>query len=246
MERIRNLTGYQKALIIIMIVMVMVFSIIYPKTVSRVGFWYNDRIFVPSRADGSTVYSGRLDGNKARFVLSDYRTVVFYYGDTTYGPYSLIYDPTAVPESHSDAKHMTGIEIRDGEDIKFRGGIIGYSSSGYFMYDEHYRGGSIRGVTVGKSEKDSPAPNNATIMSLINGPTITHKGQMSVWAMCTLACILNALSIIFVDDLFVFFLSLRIDNAEQAEPSHFELTSRSLSWAVLTIVTLIAFILGLQ
>lgn len=60
MERFKNLNLYQKAVLIFMSAMVLVFSVIYPVTISRVGFEYENTILVPCQENGSTVYSGRL------------------------------------------------------------------------------------------------------------------------------------------------------------------------------------------
>ena len=68
MERIKNLDRYQKGILLIMLVMTLVFAVIYPVIISRVGFEYKDKIFVPSQENGSTVYSGKLYGQQARFI----------------------------------------------------------------------------------------------------------------------------------------------------------------------------------
>lgn len=38
MERIKELNRYQKGVLIVMILMALVFAVIYPKTILRVGF----------------------------------------------------------------------------------------------------------------------------------------------------------------------------------------------------------------
>ena len=42
MERIKTLNYYQKGIIIVMVAMILIFAVIYPKTISRVGYRYND------------------------------------------------------------------------------------------------------------------------------------------------------------------------------------------------------------
>lgn len=51
MEKIKSLNSYQKGILIFMIAMVLVFAIVYPKTISKVGFDYKDTIFVPSETN---------------------------------------------------------------------------------------------------------------------------------------------------------------------------------------------------
>ena len=77
MEKIKSLNRYQKAVLIVMIAMALVFAGIYSMTISRVGFAYRGAILVPSQENGSTVYSGRVQGRQARFTVSEDKTVVF-------------------------------------------------------------------------------------------------------------------------------------------------------------------------
>ncbi|MBQ8216933.1 MAG: hypothetical protein IJZ91_03115 [Oscillospiraceae bacterium] len=62
MDRIKNLNHYQKALLLIMLVMTLIFAPIYHKTVSKVGYEYNDVILMQSVENGNTVYSGKIKG----------------------------------------------------------------------------------------------------------------------------------------------------------------------------------------
>ena len=48
-QRIRNLEGYQKAILLAMAAMVLVFSAVYLLTVRRVGYLYQGTILVPTR-----------------------------------------------------------------------------------------------------------------------------------------------------------------------------------------------------
>ena len=101
-----------------MILMSAIFAVIYPMTISRVGYLYNDTILVPKDENGTTVYSGKIDGTQVQFIVSENQSVVLQYGDKTYGPY------------------MTGIEIRNGDQVFFRGGVS-YSGDGYWLFDEN-------------------------------------------------------------------------------------------------------------
>ena len=64
MEKIKSLNRYQKGVLIFMIAMALVFAVIYPMTISQVGFEYKNTILVPSQEDGSTVYSGKIQGKQ--------------------------------------------------------------------------------------------------------------------------------------------------------------------------------------
>jgi len=253
MERIKNLNGYQKALIIIMIVAVMVFSIIYPKTVSRVGFRYCNKIFVPTESDdGSIIYSGKIDGTKARFVVSPDKVIEYHYGDTVYGPYTVINDPTAIPKDKSNSLSMIGKEIREGDEIMFRGGVAYYGDFVY-LFDQEPVKTNRYGITVDlggrpvyKNITDSVKPNVHTILALTGEPELTHNGSKSIWLMVTALCILNAVTILFEDELFRFEMFFDVRNPESVEPSDWYIMSKYIVWTLITILSVPLFIFGLQ
>ena len=59
-------------------------------------------------------------------------------------------------------------------------------------------------------------------------------------------CILNAISILFADELFRWNLAFQIRNVDNAEPSDWEIAGRYIGWTVMTIMALVIFITGLQ
>ena len=58
-------------------------------------------------------------------------------------------------------------------------------------------------------------------------------------------CIMNAVSILFAEELFRFELTFKVRNVDNVEPSEWEITARYLGWTFLTIVALIIFNMGL-
>lgn len=74
---------------------------IYPKTLARVGYRYHDAILVPQQEGGNTVYSGKIDGGQAQFIVSENKSVVLQYRDKTYGPYMIQENPTAIPKDEN-------------------------------------------------------------------------------------------------------------------------------------------------
>ena len=254
MERIKNLDRYQKSILLIMIVMALVFAVIYSITISRVGFEYKGKIFVPSRENGSTVYSGKLYGQQAKFTVSEDKTVVFQHGDITYGPYTVKKDPSAVPKNEVNAKEMTGVEIRKGDQIMFRGGVMKTSVS-LWLYNEDgtfenfkvtYR---MSGEMFDRDENGNIVnpvePTAATILELLDDPQ-SHKGVGEVWFLGVFFCILNAVYMLFADELFRWKLRYRIQNVDLAEPTDWEIIGRYISWTGFTVAALAIFIMGLQ
>ena len=254
MEKIKNLNLYQKGVVLFMIAIALLFAVIYQRTIRRVGFEYKDAILVPIQEQGSTVYSGKIKGKQARFTVSDNQTVVFQYGDKTYGPYTAEEDPTAVPGDEEMAENMTGVEIRQGDEILFRGGVLKWGDR-YHLYNEDgsldngdMSSITVYGVEIGENGLaiDPMKPTAAVILELLDGPQLTHKGEWFPWFAGVGICILNIISILFADELFRWNLSFQIRNADNAEPSEWEIAGRYLGWTVLAICALVMFITGLE
>ena len=254
MERIKSLNGYQKGLLLFMLVTAVVFAVIYPITISRVGYEYYDVILVPAEENGNTLYSGKIKGQPACFTVSD-NTVVFQYGDTIYGPYIVKEDPMAVPKDHEMSRSMTGMEVREGDDILFRGGVITLADS-YMFFDEDGISDSmfsisyVAGDGIERDEQGNPIdrmkPSLSTIYALTDDPKLEHKGEGIVWFAAVFICILNGVSILFADELFRFHLLFRIRDAEFAEPSDWEMMGRYMGWTVVAVMALVLFITGLK
>ncbi len=58
MKKIKALGQYQKAVLLFILAMLLVFAVIYPITIRQTGFVYKDEILMPHRANGNTVYLG--------------------------------------------------------------------------------------------------------------------------------------------------------------------------------------------
>jgi len=254
MKRMKGLDNYQKGILIFMTAMALIFAVIYHMTISRVGYRYNDAILVPIEENGNIVYSGKIKGEQAQFIVSNDNTMVFNYGEKTYGPYTVKEDVTAIPEDDEMSGIMTGIEVREGNDILFRGGVMD-SGDYYRFYNEDGTSDSvfISYVTSDGIERDGNGnpidkmkPSVSNIYELVNGPELTHKGEGFVWFLAMFICILNAISILFADELFRLNLAFQIRNVEQAEPSDWEITGRYIGWTIMVIMALVLFIRGLQ
>lgn len=254
MERIKGLTRYQKGVLIFMATMTLVFAVIYSMTISRVGYEYMDTVLISSRENDSTVYTGKIKGQQAQFTVSADKTVVFQYGDKTYGPYIAKVDPTAVPKDEDMAEHMTGVELRKGEEILFRGGI--WEEGDYlWLFNEDGTANNMwvslengRGIWAveHRNTTDPMEPPVYAILDLMDAPKLTHKGNWLAWFGAVFIYVLNALDILFADELFRWRLSFQIRNADRAEPSDWELAVRHIGWAAIGIMTLLIFIIGLK
>lgn len=254
MERIKCLNRYQKSVLLFMVTMAIVFAVVYSMTISRVGFKYKNTILVQSRENGSMMYSGKIKGQQAQFTVSEDKTVVFQYGDKTYAPYTAKEDPTAIPKDEEMAKYMTGVELRQGGDVLFRGGVLNHDDS-LWLYNEDgtFENMGISLVTSNGIEMnengnviDPMEPSVSDILDLMDTPNLTHKGKWFVWFGAVFVCVLNALFILFADELFRLNLAFQIRNVDHAEPSDWEIAGRYIGWTAILIMALIIFIMGLQ
>ena len=150
---------------------------------------------------------------------------------------------------------MVGVELRKGEEVIFRGGVLEHGDY-IFLYNEDGSGATINvtatmgdGTVIGADGNaiDPMEPFASTILHLMTGePELTHKGNWLAWFGGVFICMINALLILFADELFRWNLRFQIRNADYAEPSDWEIAGRYISWTVLPIMALVTFIVGLQ
>ena len=254
LARVKVLGRYQKILLLLMAVMILAFTVIYPIVTARSGFLYEDTILVPAEEDGCTVYSGKIRGTAATFTVSADKTVIFQYGNTVYGPYTVKEDPTAIPKDSDLQAQMTGIELRCGGEIVFRGGVVN-SGDWRMLYNEDGSFDPLRitatmsdGTVVDENGNriDPMEPSVSTILDLMDGPALTHKGRWLGWFGGVLICVIAALAMLFADELFRWNASFLVRNAEEAEPSDWEIAGRYITWTALPVMAAVIFILGLK
>lgn len=257
MERIKELNRYQKGILILLVVMIIVFGVIYSVVSSRVGYSYMDIIFLPSEENGNTVYSGTIRGKESRFIVTPEKAVTFLHGEKVYGTYTAKEDPTAIPEDDDFSAHMTGIEVKNGDEVIFRGGVfeMGGSDSFWMLINEDGTNASFT-ITATMSDGtvvdgdgnvvDEVEPSVSTILELMEGPELTKKGQWGAWIGGIFISIVTAISILFADELFRWNLAFQIRNVDHAEPSDWEIAGRYIGWTALTIMVLVINIMGLQ
>lgn len=257
MEKLKNLNQYQKGILILLLAMAIVFGVLYSIATSKTGFLYKDKILEVSEENGSTVYSGKIRGEHCKFVVTADKTVIFQTGERRYGPYKAKEDPTAIPEDHSFHEGMRGIEITDGREIYFRGGIIDWGNPGkfWFLVNEDGTDANLT-ITAAMSDGtvvdgdgnivDPMEPSVNAILELMYGPDLTNKGDWQIWFYAFITSVITAVSILFADELFRRNLAFQIRDADYAEPSEWEIASRYIGWTIMTVFALVMYIIGLQ
>jgi len=256
MERIRKLNPYQKVILLLLAAMLVAFAIAYSIVTSRVGLAYKKAILIPNTENDSTVYMGRVHGEKTTVTVSPDKEITFSCGERVYGPYTLREDPSALPDEHEWSNHMTGVEILEKDKVFFRGGVMESGGPSYepLLFDEN---GDLHGFTISYMGNDgierdmdgNPidelAPSATDILELAKGPKLTSKGDWGMWFLSVFVSIFAAASILYADELFRWSMSFQIRNADKAEPSDWEIAQRYIIWTLFTVMALAGYIAGL-
>ena len=253
MERIRALGVYQKIILILLCVLTVTFAVVYGVTTGRRGYLYQGAILVPRAEAGSTVYSGKVRGTQTSFTVSPEGSVTCQVGARTYGPYTLREDSSAIPQDSELKSQMTGIELRCGDEIRFRGGVVIQGATKLFFDEsgELYNVSSPAYVTKDSADGAGTAaasgePAVGAILDLVRGPSLTHLGDGRFYILGVVFCIAGAVEILFTDELYRFHLSFRVRDPETAEPSDWEIAGRYFAWTVMPIAALVVFCVGLK
>lgn len=254
MQRIKNLSRYAQILLLVLVVMAIVFAVVYPVTISREGYLYNDRLLIPSTENGNTIYSAKVDGQQWRITVTADKTVTFQFGDKQYGPYTAKEDPSAIPKGNGMAHQMTGVEVRQGDEIVFRGGI--YNTGSYWiMVNEDGSDASFQIYTSNSNGEivdgngnviDTMQPSIGSILRLMQGPELTQKGDGFFWFVGTFLALFAAASILFADELFRMQFIFKAQDPDLIEPSEWTLAIRPVSWFILVVMVFVVYMMGLK
>ncbi len=249
MERIKNLSRTQKVLMIIIVVMIIAFSIIYPIIMSIKGIEFRDDFLTRKEGQGNVTYT---DENTSITVYDDqriefkcyHRFTGDEYRDITYGPYSWTEDPSAIPAGTEDgilsSDDYIGVKIMDGDKVYFRGAV---SKEGYMVYNADGTMGKDFDVLLG--DYYANPPDIYEIVKFITGPQTTNRGNIVLYIFGIIICIIAVVCMLFPDELFRLAMWPRVRNLDDVEPSDWELAVRVVEWYVLTIGAFAVFVIGL-
>lgn len=250
-----ELNRYQKGLLLVLLIMVVIFTAVYFVCAPQVGFVYRGAFLEKSTEGENTLYSGKVRGREAVFTVGADKSVTYRHGDKTYGPYTAKKDSSAVPKDTANASLMTGVEIREGEKVFFRGGVMmaGRGDESFMMiYDENgmfYDGITFSSDGVMYDENgqiiDQNMPTVNTVLRMMSGVKLTKRGNWQLWFAGVFLSVVIAVSILFAEELFRFRMSFRVENTDDLYPSDWEIMSRYIGWTVAAFATLFIFISGL-
>ena len=148
---------------------------------------------------------------------------------------------------------MVGVEIREGESILFRGGVLAIEDqmvlvdekTGDPTYDMTFSGDGIMQDSEGNIIEPMQ-PSAYTILHLLAGTELIKGGNFWAWLGGILFAGMTAVSILFAEELFHFRMSFRVQYAELTEPTEWEIISRYAGWTLGIVATLIIFFSGLN
>lgn len=251
----REMSRYRQILLAAMAAMILGFGIATPIVCSISGIEYGDTLLRFREEGGTAYYEGTVDGEAAAFSVSPDGTVEYRWGEYQYGPYQMVEDPSAAPEDF----RMTGIEIRQGDQVLFRGGF--QPNSALPLYQENgeplwdlgisvtMSGGRVveageDGREIGLREQHEPGP--AALARLALAPELTHRGSVGRYLLITLLALFNIFQICCPSFFFRLSLIGRVRNVEQAEPSDFYIAMEKLEWLILAGACLFLYGMNLQ
>ncbi|MBD5133245.1 MAG: hypothetical protein HDT38_02055 [Clostridiales bacterium] len=192
----------------------------------------------------AAVYSGKAEGYAVKYVVSSESTVEFWLDGALDSAYTVTEDPTAVPQTEDTVRHdpdfFTGVEIRKGDEVWFRGAYSPYSS--YWLLDEEGNDLAIS-ISFG-AESSKPEPTPGVILRFAQGPEVSTRGRLEFILLGLLLGAMCLATLLFEDQLFRWNLAFRVQDPYGAEPSEWELFSRWMGWIALTAVAVWVYALG--
>ena len=240
MERIKELNGYQKGLLIFLALILVLFAFIYPHVTAMEGYPYYGRLFLPEPNDGVTTYSAILEGKRSAFTVNG-NEVTFAWGEQVFGPYMVTETPDTIPEDHSFTR---GFTVTHGDAVIFQGGAY-FGEDWTMLYNQD---GSLHGidgsVTYTNGEIDM-TPSTSALIELVTGPTLIRRGSWVGFLLGIFSSILAVVEILFADELFRFKISFKVADPDHVDPSDWEIAARYISWTSLTLLAIVSYIVGL-
>ena len=245
-ETWREMSLYRRILLAVLI-----FMIVGVGTATRIE--YRGTLLYLEEEEDVRRYTGRVDGKRAEFTVTSNRMVEYCWGDYTYGPYEVVEDPSAAYEPYV----TTGLEIRQADQVLFRGGIRGetwpmlYDEAGepYGMLDITYT--TSNGITYGAggkelTERDIQEPGLTTVAKLALGRLeLTTRGSFALYLLVTLLAVFNIFQICCPGIMFRWSIMWHVKDPDAAEPSEWYILMEALEWALLTGVALWLYWLAL-
>lgn len=241
-------TKLQKAILIILLAMAVVFAVITGVVRSHKGVAFEGGLLSVSQQVGRTVYSGRAEGEMVTITVyseGEEQVVELAVGTRIDHTYRVEYPGGTIKGTHGDYRRirMTVKGTTFLETLLFEGG---YNPQGVFsdFCDEN---GEPDMVSLGRAVVNGSIwPRYemfpSQVMRFVNGPSATAcRGDWLIYALGVFISLITAVAVAFPEHLFYWnhFLSVR-----DPEPTDFYMACQRVSWIIVTIMALIAYIVG--
>ncbi len=227
--RFHRLTRAQKIVLLVTVLLVLVFTVLYPLAFFQQGNWYGGSFLTFSQNRETVTYTGRVEGEPLTITVDGDKTISTQWGDVRRGPYTVREDPTALPQEAWGG--MTGVEVREGDNLLLRGGWqpdmdAAMTQDGRLLFSAV-----------------SPFP--ADILRLWSGPVLVRRANIGWYFPGLLLAVLGILSLLFAEELFRWNLSWQISDPDSAEPTGWEIGRRTVYAALFALLALVCWIMGL-
>ena len=232
-------TFLEKALLLALAGMAVFFFFLYLILSRMPGVEYYDALLL-RRGEGEVVtYSGKARGQRVEFQVTEEGAVTYVVDGQARGPYTVVRDPSAALDDF-----LTGVEVRLGEEVLFRGGWLPDKDVPYL--EDQWGTPQLQQYFQSKGEDGTLPrdPSAAFLIQLVLEPDLRCRGQWELYALGLLLSLAAVPLILYAEQLFRWNLRFSIRDPERAEPSDWELFSRKLSWVILTGMALVLYILG--
>lgn len=250
-EKWREMSLFRRSLLAVLAVMIAGFGIATPIMSARKGIEYRDTLLYFTQEGDVRRYAGRVDGGRAEFTVTPEGTVEYRWGEEVYGPYQVAEDPAAAPRPST-----TGLEIRKGEQVLFRGGLSGgewpvlYGEDGepFELLNISYTTSSGKVYRDGRelTQRDLHEPGLTTVARLaLLEPELTCRGSFSLYLLVTLLAVFNMFQICCPGLMFRIGLWGYVRDPSEAEPSDFYIFMEQIEWVVLTGVAAVLYWLAM-
>lgn len=240
MTKFRDMTHFQRVMLLLCAGIPLLFAALTAVITARVGISYQNSILVPRTEGSVTYYEGKVDGEEAVLTVAQDGTITYRWGDTVYGPYTFREDPTAIPESRrGQGEHATGLEIRRGDSVRFRGCYEGFGDTWWLLWEN--------GLAYSlESAGDVHEPTPRDLVGLWRGPELTHRGSWPLWATGLLITGLAAVTVLFADKMIRREIAYTVREPEKAEPSEWLMLRPKIGAVFFFALALFAFVTALQ
>lgn len=247
-EKWRELSLFQRVLLVILAAMILGFGVATPIMSIRKGIEYRDTMLYFTREGEVRRYAGRVDGKRTEFTVQPGGTVEYRWGEEAYGPYQVTEEPSAAPEHY-----MTGLEIRQGGQMLFRGGFM--DGEWPILYGEDGEPFELLSITYGTSDgkvydsngkeltpRDLHEPGLSTVARLaLREAELTHRGSFGLYLLVTLLAVFNMFQICFPGFMFRLSIMWHVRDPYAAEPSDFYVAMEKAEWVILTVVAAVLY-----